>query len=141
MSKTVCCNRCNRRIEPAQAVAEVKNTNEILILCKKCASLYGHCAACSMFKPCAFFEDPDPMPQFVVVTQRTQQGNTTFVQQRQVPNPERAKKFCQDADCKCLHTFEDGSKICCRHSPYTTCTNYEELIYQINNLNEGSETE
>lgn len=130
MTKTVRCQRCGRTIESVQAVVEAKGENEIIILCKECINLYGHCHTCSMFGPCAFFEDGDPMPQFVVVTQQIKQGNATFIQQRQIPNPERAKKFCENGECKCLHTFEDGTKLCCRHSPYATCTNYAEEDYK-----------
>ena len=131
MSTMSCnCDRCGKEIPFVQAVVEPKGTDDLLILCKECVSLFGHCQTCSFLSGCAFFNDPDPMPQFVVVTQRIQQGNATFIQQRQVPNPERAKKFCQDAECKCLHTFEDDTKLCCRHSPYTTCTNYTEQEYK-----------
>lgn len=127
---TCTCDRCGREFPLNQAIIEPKGTDELLILCKECNSLFGHCQTCLNLGGCAFFDDPDPMPQFVIVTQRIQQGNTTFVQQRQVPNPERAKKFCQDAGCKCLHTFEDNTKLCCRYSPYTTCTNYTEQEYK-----------
>lgn len=131
MSTMTCtCDRCGKEILLNQAVIEAKGTDELLILCKECTSFFGHCQTCSFLSGCAFFDDPDPMPQFVIVTQRFQQGNATIVQQRQIPNPERAKKFCQDAECKCLHTFEDGTKLCCRHSPYTTCTNYTEQEYK-----------
>lgn len=131
MNKMTCiCDRCGREFPLNQAIIEPKGTDELLILCKECNSLFGHCQTCLNLGGCAFFDDPDPMPQFVIVTQRIQQGNATFVQQRQVPNPERAKKFCQDAGCKCLHAFEDDTKLCCRYSPYTTCTNYTEQEYK-----------
>ena len=131
MNTTTCnCNRCGKEIPLNQAVVEPKGVDELLILCKECVSLFGHCQTCSFLSGCAFFDDPDPMPKFIIATQRIQQGNATFIQQRQIPNPERAKKFCQDAGCKCLHTFEDDTKLCCRYSPYTTCTNYTEQEYK-----------
>ena len=131
MSVTTCtCDRCGKEILLNQAVVEPKGTDGLLILCKECVSLFGHCQTCSYLSGCAFFDDPDPMPQFVIVRQehRTQMG--VQIVQRRIPNPERAKKFCQDAGCKCLHTFEDDTKLCCRYSLYTTCTNYTEQEYK-----------
>ena len=131
MSVTTCtCDRCGKEILLNQAVIEAKGTDELLILCKECTSLFGHCHTCINLGGCAFFDDPDPMPQFVIARQEFRTPTGVQIIQRQMPNPERAKKFCQDAECKCLHTFEDGTKLCCRHSPYTTCTNYAEQEYK-----------
>ena len=124
------CDRCGREIELAQAVVEPKGTDELLILCKECVSLFGHCQTCSFLGGCAFFDDPDPMPQFVIARQEHRTPMGIQIVQRRIPNPERAKKFCQDAGCKCLHTFDDDTKLCCRHSHYTTCTNYTEQEYK-----------
>ena len=54
---------------------------------------------------------------------QTKQGNATFIEQKQVPNPDRVRKFCTDGKCKC---FLDNAEhpLCCRHGGYTTCTNY-----------------
>lgn len=124
------CDRCGKELPISQAVVEPKGTDGLLILCKECTSLFGHCHTCLNLGKCAFFDDPDPMPQFVIARQEHRTPMGVQIIQRQVPNPERAKKFCQDAGCKCLHTFEDDTKLCCRHSPYTTCTNYTEQEYK-----------
>ena len=73
-----------------------------------------------------FFNDPDPMPQFIVVARTTQQGNATFVEQKQIPNPNRVKKFCIEGECKCLLNDLEHP-ICCRYSGCSTCTNYCEV--------------
>lgn len=130
MTMTCNCDRCGMEVELKDTVISVKNGEAISIVCKNCSSLFGHCHTCSNLGGCAFFDDPDPMPQFVMVRQEQKVPGGIQIIQRQMPNPERAKKFCQDAGCKCLHTFDDGTKLCCRHSPYTTCTNYSEQEYQ-----------
>ena len=125
MSTMTCtCDRCGREFPLNQAIIEPKGTDGLLILCKECNSLFGHCQTCLNLGGCAFFDDPDPMPQFVIARQEYRTPTGVQIIQRQIPTPERAKKFCQDAGCKCLHTFEDDTKLCCRYSPYTTCTNY-----------------
>jgi hypothetical protein len=63
------------------------------------------------------------MPQFKVVARQIHQGNATFVEQKQIPNSDRIKKFCTDGKCKCLAGMPD-EPLCCRHGGYTTCTNY-----------------
>ena len=72
---------------------------------------------------CGFFNDPDPMPQFKVVARQTRQGNATFIEQKQIANPDRVKKFCVDGKCKCF-LDDPEHPLCCRHGGYTTCTNY-----------------
>jgi hypothetical protein len=72
---------------------------------------------------CGFFNDPDPTPQFKVIARQIQQGNATFIEQKQVPNSDRIKKFCTDGKCKCF--LDDVEHpLCCRHGGYATCTNY-----------------
>ena len=93
------------------------------ILCKTCASKFGTCEMCAHLVNCGFFHDPDPSPQFTVVARQMRQGNATFVEQKQIPNPERVKKFCVEGKCKCL--LDDSEHpLCCRYGGYTTCTNY-----------------
>jgi hypothetical protein len=76
--------------------------------------------------PCAFFNDPDPMPQMKVVTRQIRQGNATFIEQKQVPNGDRIKKFCIDGGCPC-YNGDAENPLCCRFGGYTTCTNYCEI--------------
>ena len=51
------------------------------------------------------------------------QGNATFIEQKQVPNGDRIKKFCLDGKCKCA-IDDPEHPLCCRHGGYATCTNY-----------------
>ena len=60
-----------------------------------------------------------------MVARQYKQGNATFVEQRQEPNPARIKKFCIDEQCKCYNG--DEHPLCCRHGGYATCTNYDEV--------------
>ena len=115
------CIRCGRTVESKDVViSESHGANSIF--CKNCAAAFGHCAMCTNCATCEFQENPDPMPQFVVVARQIRQGNATFVEQRQVPNPERIKKFCLDGKCVCC-SDDLEHPVCCRHV-YTTCTNY-----------------
>ena len=75
---------------------------------------------------CRVVNDPDPMPQTIVVARRIQQGNATFIQQQQIPNKERIKKFCINTKCPCYNGDEEHP-LCCRVGGCTTCTNYCEL--------------
>ena len=93
------------------------------ILCKKCAAHFGTCFMCQHSTYCGFHEDPDPMPQFKVIARQIQQGNTTFIQHQQIPNPDRVKKFCMDGKCQCF-LDDPEHPLCCRHGGYATCTNY-----------------
>ena len=63
------------------------------------------------------------MPQFKVITRQMRQGNATFIEQVQVPNGDRIKKFCLEGKCKCA-VDDPEHPLCCRHGGYTTCTNY-----------------
>ena len=96
------------------------------ILCKTCASKLGTCEMCAHLVNCGFFHDPDPSPQFTVVARQIRQGNATFVEQKQIPNPERVKKFCMEGKCKCF-LDDPEHPLCCRYGGYTTCTNYCEI--------------
>jgi hypothetical protein len=81
---------------------------------------------CQHNVPCGFFNDPDPMPQMKVVARQTRQGNATFIEQKQIPNGDRIKKFCIDGSCPC-YNGDAESPLCCRFGGYTTCTNYYEM--------------
>ena len=119
------CENCGKPLENNNTIASTKEDGTIHLFCRNCATLFGTCAMCA-HTYCGFFNDPDPIPQFKVVARQIQQGNTTFIEQKQVPNPDRVKKFCIEAECKCLINT-DEQKLCCRIGGYTTCTNYTEL--------------
>ena len=117
------CENCNKQpLENADTVVVTQDSG-IHIFCRECAAQFGTCAMCQHSTPCGFFNDPDPMPQFVMVARQMRQGNATFIEQKQVPNQERVKKFCTDGKCKC---FLDDPELplCCHHGGYATCTNY-----------------
>ena len=120
---SILCENCGKEIaDNKDLVIFVKNGEGMNFFCRKCNELFGTCYMCQN-TTCGFFDDPDPMPQFVVVAHKIQQGNATFIEQKQVPNPERVKRFCTDGKCKCfLDDFEHP--LCCRHGGYITCTNY-----------------
>ena len=121
------CINCGREpLASTDIVVCVNEKNETLVFCKKCESLFGTCAMCQHNVPCGFFNDPDPMPQTIVVARRIQQGNATFIQQQQIPNKERIKKFCINTKCPCYNGDEEHP-LCCRVGGCTTCTNYCEL--------------
>lgn len=126
----IICENCGKQCESNNIIVSVKNGCDISFYCRECNSLFGHCPMCSNYGPCGFFDDPDPMPQFVIARREHRTPMGIQIIQCQIPNSERAKKFCVEGKCKCLHTFEDGAKLCCRFSPYTTCTNYTEQQYK-----------
>lgn len=121
------CENCGKLIENVKdLIVSVKNAESINIVCRECAKGFGHCPMCQHNTSCGFFNDPDPMPQFVVVSRKMRQGNATFIEQKQTPNPERIKKFCTDGKCKCF-LDDPEHPLCCRFGGYATCTNYCEL--------------
>ena len=116
------CENCRLPLENNNTVIDAKEDGAVHLFCRNCATLFGSCAMCA-HTYCGFFNDPDPMPQFKVVARQTRQGNATFIEQKQIANPDRVKKFCVDGKCKC---FLDNPEhpLCCRYGGYTTCTNY-----------------
>lgn len=117
------CRRCGKPLVSSDTVFTFgKEDEDVSYLCKSCCSLFGTCAMCT-HTYCGFFNDPDPMPQFKVIARQIRQGNATLIEQKQVPNPERIKKFCIDGKCKCFLDDAEHS-LCCRHGGYATCTNY-----------------
>ena len=121
------CENCGRQpLANTDTVIYPLDEGRARILCKKCAALFGTCFMCQHATYCGFHKDPDPTPQFKVIARQMRQGNATFVEHKQVPNPDRVKKFCTDGKCKCF--LDDPEQpLCCRHGGYTTCTNYCEL--------------
>ena len=116
------CENCGKILENNDTVVSTKEDGTTHLFCRNCAALFGTCAMC-VHTYCGFFNDPDPMSQFKVIMRQTRQGNATFVEQVQVPNSDRVKKFCVKCECKCLAGMPD-EPLCCRHGGYTTCTNY-----------------
>lgn len=119
----IICENCGKHCENKDIIVSVKNGCEISFYCRDCNKDFGHCPMCQHNTPCGFFNDPDPLPQFVVVAHQMRQGNATFIEQKQVPNPERIKKFCIDGKCKCFLN-DPEHPLCCRYGGYATCTNY-----------------
>lgn len=119
------CENCGKPLENNNTVVDIKEDGSVHLFCRNCATLFGTCAMC-VHTYCGFFNDPDPMPQFVMVARQIRQGNATFVEQRQVPNEERVRKFCLDGKCKCYND-DDEHPLCCRHGSCAICTNYTEL--------------
>ena len=121
------CENCGRQpLANTDTVISLTDEGGARTLCKQCAAQFGTCAMCQHNVPCGFFNNPDPMPQFRTVARTVRQGNATYVEQRQVPNSERIKKFCIDGKCKCF-LDDPEHPLCCRHGGYTTCTNYCEI--------------
>ena len=116
------CENCGKPLENNNTIIDIKESSSAHLFCRNCATLFGTCAMCAN-TDCGFFNDPNPMPQFVTVARQMRQGNATFIEQKQIPNPERVKKFCVEGSCKCLIGMPD-EPLCCRHGGYTTCPNY-----------------
>ena len=126
MERVICVN-CGRPISVVtDTVVSVNDEGSARIVCKECASMFGHCHMCQHNIPCAFVNDPDPMPQMKIITRQMRQGNATFVEQKQVPNGDRIKKFCIDGNCPC-YNGDAENPLCCRFGGCTTCTNYCEI--------------
>lgn len=121
------CNNCGKSLRGSlDVVLSIVKDQEVITVCKECNKNYGHCPMCQHNIECGFFQDPDPMPQFKVVARTIRQGNATFVEQKQIPNADRIKKFCIDGKCKCF-LDDPEHPLCCRFGGCTTCTNYCEL--------------
>jgi len=82
-------------------------------LCSNCLSLYRRCPTCKHNTNCLFKTDPSPLPETIVQTINTPQGQV----QANVINPERIKITCNK--CKCA----DEGQPCNRNEQ--TCINYE----------------
>ena len=122
----IMCEHCGRYFGEKDIIISVKEGCDISFFCRECNSLFGHCPMCQHNTECGFLQDPDPMPQFRTVSRTVQQGNVTFMEQCQIPNAERIKKFCIDRKCKCFLN-DPEHPLCCRFGGYTTCTNYCEM--------------
>ena len=121
------CENCGKHLDVnMDMVMSIHENDVVRVFCKQCTTAFGHCPMCQHNTDCGFFHDPDPMSQFVVVARTTQQGNATFVEQKQVPNPNRVKKFCIEGKCKCFLN-DPEHPICCRYGGCSTCTNYCEV--------------
>ena len=100
------CENCGKQLVNTDTVVVTQDSG-IHIFCKKCAAQFGHCPMCQHNTPCAFLEDPDPTPQFKMVARQMLQGNATFIEQRQVPNAERIKKFCANGNITQNSAFDE----------------------------------
>lgn len=118
-----CVNCGKESLDNKDVVIYVNDKGEPLVFCRDCAAQFGTCVMCQHNIPCGFFNDPDPTPQFKIVMQQMRQGNATYIEQRQVPNVDRIKKFCTDGKCRCF-LDDPEHPLCCRHGGCTTCTNY-----------------
>lgn len=118
------CASCGHPIKDNKAVLSTSKNDDVQEFCMQCASLFGTCAMCKETY-CGFIMNPDPMPQFKVVARQIRQGGATFIEQKQVPNADRIKKFCIDGKCKC-YNGDDEHPLCCRHGGCATCSNYME---------------
>lgn len=116
------CENCGKTVEPNRVVFSLKNGGGISTYCTDCSSLFGTCHTCKNRKGCGFFNDPDPMPKYIVIQQKTQHTNGYSIVQRQVPNTERLRKFCLDGKCVCCDETDPKDPFCSRF--YTTCINY-----------------
>lgn len=120
------CENCGREFENKDIIITVKNGCDIIFYCRECNAQLGHCPVCLNSKQCGFFEDPDPLPKYVVIQQRQQHANGYAIMQKQVPNTERLRKFCLDGKCKCCNEEDPQDPFCCRFTEYRTCGNYIE---------------
>ena len=120
------CENCGKPLEAAEDIVfSFVNGDSIHAFCKQCSFQFGTCAMCANIS-CGFFNDPDPMPQMKVITRQMRQGNATFVEQKQIPNGDRIKKFCIDGGCPC-YNGDAENPLCCRFGGCATCTNYCEI--------------
>ena len=119
------CENCGKPLENNNMVADTKEDGSVHLFCRNCAALFGTCAMCAN-TACGFANDPDPMPQFIMVARQVRQGNATFIEQKQIPNGDRIKKFCIDRQCKC-YNGDENEPLCCRFGGCTTCSNYREI--------------
>ena len=122
------CQRCLRECDLKDIILSIKNGTSIDFFCKDCNALFGTCKTCKNGGICGFFNDPDPMPKFIIIQQKTQHENGYSIVQRQVPNTERLRKFCF-GKCPCINETDPKDPYCCKFTEYTTCPNYCEQEY------------
>ena len=116
------CENCGKLLENNNTIVDIKEDDTTHFFCHNCGTLFGTCAMCG-HTYCGFFNDPDPTPPFKMVARQIRQGNATFIEQKQVPNAERIKKFCLNGKCKCA-IDDPEHPLCCRYGENATCTNY-----------------
>ena len=128
MEKTKCA-RCGNEWETNKMIIS-SDDEGLSFFCPKCSQFFGQCPFCENYPQCGFEHDPDPMPQFVMVSRRVQQGNMTFVEQKQFPNTARLRKFCLDGKCKCCNEDDPKDPFCCRFTGFGTCANFTEKKFE-----------
>ena len=123
------CESCGKNlVQNTDIVIYVKNGEDIHTYCRNCSAGFGSCSMCAYNIPCGFFNDPDPMPQFVMLHQERRTPAGVQVIQKKVPNAERIKKFCINGKCSC-YNGDDEHPLCCRFGGYATCSKYSEVEY------------
>lgn len=127
------CDKCGVTWPDNQLVIFVRDEGRINLFCPKCAMFSGQCPMCEHYPQCGFKEDPDPMPQFVMVQQVQEVPGGHSIIQQQVPNTERLRKFCLDGKCVCCNEDDPKDPFCCRYTGFGTCRNYKEKHFESKN--------
>lgn len=121
------CKGCGRELlKNSDMIIYAKSEDNVHIYCKNCYVGFGCCPTCVYNVPCGFFDDPDPIPQFVMLRQERRTPMGVQILQKEMPNPERVKKFCIDGKCVC-YNGNDEHPLCCRFGGCATCLNYCEV--------------
>ena len=127
------CDCCGRQFPQVELVIVANDTETVNVFCKECSKYFGTCYFCEQSAQCAFEQDPDPTPKFVMIQQHQQTPMGCSIIQRQVPNTERLRKFCLDGKCPCCNEDDPKDPFCCRHTGYATCGNFKEHIFPSQN--------
>ena len=106
------------------------NDDGIHLFCPKCSQFFGQCPFCENYPQCGFEQDPDPMPQFVMVVKQEKTPHGVSIIQQQVPNTARLRKFCLDGKCQCCNEEDPKDPFCCRFTGFGTCANFKERKFQ-----------
>ena len=93
------------------------------LFCDECIASFGTCKMCKYGQRCEFKTNLAPIPHFVTKVARKETSVGYMEQIIQVPNPQRAKAFCLEGECKCLEKFDE--KYNCMRQ-FGTCKNYLE---------------
>lgn len=124
------CQRCLREYDSKDIILSIKNGTSVDFFCKDCNTLFGTCKTCKHnFEQCNFFSNNDPTEKFIVVQNTQRQGGLVITQQREIPNPERIRKFCLDGKCQCCNEQDKEHPFCSHFSINQGCLNYTEMIY------------
>ena len=128
MEKTKCA-RCGNEWETNKMIVSPSDDG-IDLFCPKCSQFFGQCPFCENYPQCGFEQDPDPMPQFVMVVKQEKTPHGVSIIQQQVPNTARLRKFCLDGKCQCCNEEDLKDPFCCRFTGFGTCANFKERKFQ-----------